>query len=385
MFFPTTESKEEEKITIAYAVSLTSCNDTTANLDGAAVLKHSIERFDSFSKYKSKFYAFVHPNATSCAGIMQQMGYEVQERPTPINVTDIRGPLKKFVEGAGCCGAAEFLKLYAYTLTQYPIAVHLDLDVLVLNPLDDLFDAMMEGASSPARSRLPAMWINHTSQLPAQIDAYFTRDYNMLKSAGHRTPTETSMQGGFLVLRPNITLFQEFIDIILEGKYEAGRGWGAPELRYGGTYGSAQIQGIIAYFYGHVHPRTAVELNRCVVNNMVDRPFDKEGTCRTPRQDDGSCEDCRETHVSDILSTHFTICGKPWKCHNHEETLCKATHKEWFKVRWELERKWQKVSFSYNSSAIQSTSQDNDMPWIVNGNWSFCSGRGGYLPMALPS
>ena len=138
----------------------------------------------------------------NCSDTLQTLGFVVQTRPTPVNTSDIRGPLKEYVEGASCCGSAEFLKLYTYTLTDYPVAVHLDMDVLVLKPLDDLYNAMrMDGSSSAAaaaRGRLPAMWIrNATTDLPTQINAYFTRDYNMLTRAGYRKPIETSIQGGF--------------------------------------------------------------------------------------------------------------------------------------------------------------------------------------------
>lgn len=376
---------KKKKITIAYAISLTSCNAQTANLDGAAILRHSIQRFDSLStsKYDSKFYAFVHPNATSCADEIRNLGYDVQVRPTPINVSDISGDLKHHVEGASCCGSAEFLKLYAYTLTQHPVAVHLDMDVAVLKPMDDLYDGMIEGPSSRARSRLPAMWIANATELPQQIDAYFTRDYNMLTYAGYRKPIETSIQGGFMVVRPNTTVFQEYLDIILEGNYEPGRGWGASNgLRFGGTYGSAQIQGLVSYYYGHVHPGTAVELNRCIYNTMVDKPTDKDEKCLSPRKEDGYCEDCRKTNFSDVVSTHYTVCQKPWWCRrfNENETLCDATHKAWFQLRYEVEMQRKMANPSYNIRAMPPTKQSKDRPWVVNGNWSFC-GPSGYIKM----
>lgn len=377
--------QQNKKITIAYAISLTSCNAQSANLDGAAVLKHSIKRFDAVSqKYDSKFYAFVHPNATSCADDLQKLGYEVQVHPTPINTTDIRGELKKYVEGSSCCGSAEFLKLFAYTLVQHPVAVHLDMDVAVLKPMDELYDSMIEGPTSPARSRLPAMWHPNVTQLPKQIDAFFTRDYNMLSFAGHRKPHETSIQGGFMVVRPNNTVFQEYVDIILEGTYEPGYGWGAPKLRFGGTYGSAQIQGIVSYYYGHVHPGTAVELNRCIYNTMVDKPTDKEGKCLSPTAD-GYCEDCRKTNISDVVSTHYTVCQKPWWCPDggSRKNLCQQTHHAWFKIRYDLEMERKKADPSYRIAAVVPRTQQK--PWVVNGNWSFCDGPDGYIKMTMPS
>jgi len=380
----TSPTNINKKITIAYAISVTSCNAQTANLDGAAVLRHSVKRLDASSqKYDSKFYAFVHPNATSCADILEKLGYDIQVRPTPINTTDIRGDLKKFVEEASCCGSAEFLKLYAYTLTHHPVVVHLDMDVAILKPMDDLYDSMIDGPSSPARSRLPAMWIHNVTKLPRQIDAYFTRDYNMLSFSGYRKHFETSIQGGFMVVRPNTTVFQEYVDIILEGQYDAGVGWGAPKLRFGGTYGAAQIQGLVSYYYGHVHPGTAVELNRCIYNTMVDKPTDDKDKCLAPRED-GYCEDCRKTNISEVVSTHYTICQKPWWCPDHDEELCRETLQKWFKIRWELEMQRQQEDPSYSIAAATPKSHNQDKPWVVNGNWSFCGPRG-YIKMISPS
>ena len=37
-----------------------------------------------------------------------------------------------------CCGADEFIKLHAYTLTEYHRVVHLDADTLILHPMDEL-------------------------------------------------------------------------------------------------------------------------------------------------------------------------------------------------------------------------------------------------------
>jgi hypothetical protein len=374
LFFPPPAPK-----TIAYAISLTECNPESANLDAAAVLRYSIRRFDS-TKYDSKFYAFVHPNAVTCSAELSRMGYEIQVRQTPINVTDIRGPLKKYVEGASCCGSTEFLKLYAYTLVDHPVVVHLDMDVAVLKSLEDLFDSMLEGSESPARHRLPAMWANNATDLPKRIDAFFTRDYNMLAKAGFREPLELSIQGGFLVIRPDRAAFQEYVDTILEGQYLPDSGWGGPALRFGGTYGGAQVQGLAAYFYGHLHPGTSVELNRCNYNNMVDKPVDeKNGTCLAPRED-GFCEDCRSANLSNVWTTHYTVCQKPWRCDLHKEKLCRELHHEWFRLRLGLENEIKKSNPSYSITAVNTT---GEMPWIVDGNRSFCTqgGPNGYIKM----
>lgn len=233
------------KATVAYAVSLTSCGHTGSRSDpnlheGAAVLQHSIYLSShsnpaSTSKYAHKLFAFVHPEAEKCSDIFSRLGYEVQIHDTPFNVSDIRGQfLKEHIVKSGCCGEKEYLKLYAYTLLDYPIVVHLDLDSLVLKPLDDLFDVMLESDDgltddgTVARSRIPVMF---DEPIPKQVDAFFTRDYNMI-NPGHK---HVGVQGGFLVVRPSLAAFEEYVSIVLEGNFKQGNGWGAKG--YGGYFG----------------------------------------------------------------------------------------------------------------------------------------------------
>ena len=106
----------------------------------------------------------------------------------------------------------------------------MDLDSLVLQPLDDLFDAIIlgEDESSAARSNLP---IHGDKVLPKKIDAFYTRDYNMVNPGGEE---HAGVQGGFLMIRPSEDSFDEYIDIVLEGNFIEGRGWGG---KYGYFFG----------------------------------------------------------------------------------------------------------------------------------------------------
>jgi len=183
-------SKKEAKATIAYAVSLTAC--ASFQTDGAAILKHSVH-LSSYpfrgSHYAYKMYVFAHPSAARCTEPFRALGYTVLLKETPINATEIRGEFyKEKVVKTGCCGEKEFLKLYAYTLVDHPVVVHLDLDSLIMQPLDDLFDAMLgehDGThTGPANytdlrgsKLLPIM---PGKPIPKKIEAFFTRDYNMV-------------------------------------------------------------------------------------------------------------------------------------------------------------------------------------------------------------
>ena len=301
---------------VAYTVTLTGCgkNDKRYSSSeamglihqGAAVLAHSIQLAHAqSSKYDYQMYALVHPAAKECSVHLPQLGYTVLIRNTPFDKQDIRQKfLRENIDKASCCGEKEFVKLYAYTLVDHPVAVVLDLDSLVLQPLDAFFDAILQGEelTKETYDKLPIHDYgpnsnknnNTTPILPQKIDAFYTKDYNMINAFNHEN---AGVQGGFLMVRPSEAVFDEYIDLVLEGNYVEGRGWGG---KYGYFFGGAQIQGICAYYYAGLHPERGVELNRCRINSMVDSPFfasgsKGEGKCRDGRE---QCEDCRETNLA---------------------------------------------------------------------------------------
>jgi len=349
-------------------------------------LQNSIHYTGSTGKYSYKMYAIVHENCAHHAPVLKSVGYETIIKGTPIDRNQIKNDFyKRTVESEVCCGSAEFIKMYAYTLTKHPVVVHFDLDKIVLNPMDDLFDAMIYTKDSKmgmaARKRIQMEWPE--DNLPEQIDAFFTRDYTSSwpwkKIAG--------VQGGLLVLRPNETVFHKYMDIILEGNYKSGFnnecGWDG--LGYGGWVGAKAFQGLVAYFYGE-HSDGAVELDVCKWNQVAADviwrgPRGKEniGECRKyPRNDDhesnyprapgesnvknNGCDDCRETPIDQLTTIHYTACKKPWSCptartNNNDKTqrhridvaltnatMCMLLHQEWFKIRREFDELYYSVS-----------------------------------------
>jgi len=359
------DSSSLPKATIAYAVSLTSCGASNM-ADGAAVLKHSIALssypLNKNSKYAYKIFAFVHPQAVECSEPFEKLGYEVQIRETPIDASKIRGEfLREHVVKSGCCQEKEFLKLYAYTLTEFPVVVHLDIDSLILQPFDDLFDSMIDGDNG----KLPMM---HNKTAPDDIQAFYTKDYNMI-GPGHRHP---GVQGGFIVIKPNLDYFEEYRQTILKGHFVPGGGWGGS---WGGYFGAQQIQGLCSYFFENLHSGTEVELNRCIYNSMSDNPKGlKRG--KNPeklmicRDGEATCEDCRTTSIEKVKSVHFTLCQKPWTCPSYvlDKGQCAEFHKKWFSIRKDWEESSGLVE-KIDSSAVNYRSD------IFHG---YCKGQGEY-------
>ena len=344
------------KAVVAYVISITTCpvlpykntsstpkdrTDSTEQysvFDGPAILGHSIHRssirFDATkSKYDYHLYAVVHPNASDCAENLSKLGYEILIRNTPIDVYRIQNEqYREDIESNGCCGSKEFMKLWAYTLVDHPIVVHLDTDTFLNKPFDNLFDAML--VDDATKMTLPTMF---NKPLPKTIDFFFTRDYQQ-RSRITKDPSKYGVQGGFFVVRPDVKLFQELLDAIHGGNYTKRDGWGGKQ--YGGYWGSSQIQGFLSYFYGTVRPLIAVELNRCLYNTMTDDNPMFEGMCRTGEVE---CEDCRLTPVSEVVSFHLTSCWKPWQCPKIKKphpASCNDAHLAWFKLRQSLETGW---------------------------------------------
>lgn len=253
---------------------------------------------------------------------------------------------------------------------------------------------MIQGPTSPARKRLPLQWVKNVSDLPTDIEAFFTRDYNMV-NPGTRQPHQIGVQGGFIVVKPDLNVFEKYKATIIEGDYDNDPGWGG-KLQYGGYFGAAQIQGLCAYFFGHIRPGKTAELNRCSYNFMGDGPR-LDGVCLTGED---SCEDCRDVAFEQIKTLHFTLCTKPWWCladekvENREDILggkkvfdlCLAAHGEWFKHRFMLEQAWSKGDAKYSTTqAFYAWPGVNYTEMVTLGNcWRGPKGNLHYVPMRFP-
>jgi hypothetical protein len=238
--------------------------------DAALVLRHSIHQTSSrvnVSHYDYKMYAIVHSQATECSHLLHDAGFEIVIKDAPVQQQEIRGEfLRKRIHREWCCGHDEFIKLYAYTLPE-PIVVHLDVDFVIHQPMDEVFDALLYDKDSAigkaARERIPRE--RPTDPFPDLPKAMMTRDWPQVMP-GRRA----GYQAGFLVARTNPAVTDEVIEIIKEGNFVEGfqreNGWGG--LGYGGFVGAMAMQGLMAYYYDIKAPNSWVELNQCRFNHM---------------------------------------------------------------------------------------------------------------------
>jgi hypothetical protein len=271
--------RPRDPIVIGYAISLIKCSDKQSFpaglVDAALVLRHSIHltsvrHAPSGSSYDYQMFAIIHANVDKegCAKPLEEAGFTILVKNTPVQRDEIQGEfLRETIHREWCCGADEFIKLHAYTITDVPIVVHVDLDFVMLRPMDDLFDAMLyeknSDIGSKARARIPMEF--SATPWPDQVDTFMTRDWPQVMPG--RKP---GYQAGFLVTKPNASVFDLMLDVIRKGDYVEGfsreNGWGG--LGYGAFVGAMAMQGLLAYVYDVLLPTSWVELNQCRYNHM---------------------------------------------------------------------------------------------------------------------
>ena len=291
------------KKTIAYALSFIKCGDFQTHsaglTDASLVLRHSVHQIHQHSKYDYKMYAIVHRQAEACSEVLHKTGFEVMVVDPPVHPNEIQGEyLRKKIHKEWCCGSDEFIKLYAYTIPE-EVIVHVDIDFAFYKPMDHLFDALLYNKDTPegraARNKIELE--RPSDKLPDQIDAFITRDWPQV--APNKFPP--AYQAGFLVARHNPSILEEFVAVIKQGNYTEGWGWssGWGGKGYGGYVGAMAMQGVVAYYYDHIRPNTAVELNQCRFNHMgMDVLYRKPPNFQKKYATSGMCAPCSSLYLS---------------------------------------------------------------------------------------
>ena len=348
---------------VGYAIAITKCTSLDDSfLQGAAVLQHSIH-VTTHSSMDHKLYAIVLQEGTTdeCVSLLERMGYHVLRKSLPVSQHDVAThELRVHVRTNGCCGDKEFLKLYAYTLVEHDVVIYLDVDALLLQPLDDIIHVMTMEAGPQRDEAYRSLDIMYPSDpLPEQVNAMFTRDYDQVYIVKKWNPRQhLPVQGGFFAVRPDMSVFEELCNIVKEGNYSVVKGWG--KLGYGGYWGTPQIQGLLSYYYSHVHPNTSIELHNCHYNNILGDPT-HENKCTTMQE---TCEDCRTFDPTRVKLVHPVNCHKFWKC------------TKWPKDSWMVRA----PSCRYYKHAWAATRKDLELKWAKTKQWTATDANGGYMP-----
>lgn len=122
---------------IAYAITVTRDGPF---LDGALVLGHAAMKLHRQSdnpthynsKYDAELVAIVAPTVVTSRVVLEKFGWKIAEKDLPVSIDEIiNKDYANDMKNSGCCGADEFLKLWAYTFTDYHRVVHLDMDSII--------------------------------------------------------------------------------------------------------------------------------------------------------------------------------------------------------------------------------------------------------------
>ena len=156
--------------------------------------------------------------------------------------------------------------MYAYTLVEQPIVVHLDVNSIILIPVGAIYDSIIDGAIVVDPYNLPAAGSPPPSNSP---------DRRVLHSRLQSHCLYWSCGGG----AGKIPRCEDGTFRIREVSTKLPGGRSLSRIRMGGGkvhgvyYGVQQIQGLYAHYYDFVRPGTSMELDQCVYNSMVDGPY----------------------------------------------------------------------------------------------------------------
>jgi len=315
----------------------------------------------------------------------ESLGYKAMILDVPFNVSNLDPKMYHSLQKRGCCGIKELLKLYVYTLDQEDVAIHLDTDTIMLQPMEDVFRAFSPDKATRMQSPRVILENETTRPLPDDdVSFMFLRDY-MSASKITLDTSRWGVQGGMLVVRPNRTKFQEIVNVILHDTFSIKEGWGGK--RFGGYWGASQVQGLLSYVY-HTDP-TAIELDRCIYNNMNEpMTFPKESDSyiseRCTTLAPNCTKDCRKIPPERVKMAHLTLCSKPWLCTRFSDPygLCKYFFGKWFELRRDLETNVWKLPMvklpekeNWFGEAAQGYCRKFHKPKVTTGK---------YLPMQFP-
>jgi hypothetical protein len=409
-----------QPIVIAYVITFPhKCEggeyNSTTWMDSILVLRHSIHltsvRGNAHSHYDYHLVAMVETKAeASCSPVLYQSGafHTVMIKEPPIYGQEIVGEKGSLARKTlHRKGTTEFLPLYIYEMTEYPIVVHVEWDSILTKPLDDVLDAFLYHPQSnigrTARERIVLEQHQGRRNVvwPDNVQAAFTLDWPQVMPG--RKP---GVRPGLFIVKPNVNVYELIIDVIRQGDYVDGHsrenGWGG--LGHGGYTGAMGLSGLLAFVYEALLYDTWVELNQCRYNHVgmdvlyrappsFQKSHAKVGQCRN---DGDYCEDCMTTSLSLLHSVRFgEACPRPWHCigegsrSRHDKTgvpeeqvslpHCLELQGIWHGVRRDLEAKLYNLT---NADTIREAGQAGDYLSHVYGGHCHSYGANGYLKIA---
>ena len=194
-------------------------------------------------------------------------------------------------------GFQDLVTLHSYRLTNHPLVVMVDPSTMFLQPIDEVYDAMLADDS---------------------------------KKASYVKNSDNLIDMGSLIIKPSQEEYTAIKETFINTPYTTANGWGGSGIGAGGPgSGGMGSQGILTYYYDQANaPGASTEMNKCIYGN------DMSAACRTKTID--------EVKVAKIGETD---CPPAWKCDDtgEEYQLCKDFHSKWSAKRKDFENMHWKV------------------------------------------
>lgn len=336
----------------------------------ASVHDNSARNPNSKSAYDYQMVAIIHMFVQVCqvgganrTKMLLDMGYRVHVVREPIHQVDVRDVhLKRHAphNNGPMVGMKEMIRLYAFTLEEYPIVTLIDFLTWMAHPPDAVYDVLLNGPHShhflethPDHVVLETFYPNGTiiptTELPTEIDVIFARNYASLG----KNQWSANINLSFLPLRPSKQIFKTLIATYQSTHYDEKWGW--DHKGYAGFPGSMTTLGLLTFYYNEIRPDRRLEVDHCIYNNMASVPYValQRGTtnqCRDVKLHNTGkpCPDCRLKPWDDIVVANFAICLPAWTCHYIEDVqvpeiiptldFCRKLSLSWFSLRQAVEQ-----------------------------------------------
>ncbi len=247
--------------------------------------------------------------------VLQDLGYMVTVQYPPIDPTTIQGSdyLRTYLS-TNSDQMNDLIRLYAYQLEEYDAVILVDYDTLILRPIDEVVDLIMESGVESQDDVVEQGDINSNND---GIDAVFSWEH--LPSLINPHARASAINLSFFVLRPSKTTFDHLVKSYQTSAFSEGRGWGS--IGRGSFPGWMTTQGFLTYYYDEVANAAKVEVNRCSFGNSGEEVnvnnsilITNEGKMDCFGSNDGQCNDCSKSKFDDVVVADLSYCRAPWEC-----------------------------------------------------------------------
>uniref|UniRef100_A0A7S0ABK1 Hexosyltransferase n=1 Tax=Pyrodinium bahamense TaxID=73915 RepID=A0A7S0ABK1_9DINO len=315
----------KKRLRIAIAAYVSQPIPTLAWRDAFAVFAYAAQRVKNQSRHAIDIMAIVPDTFTEHdQQVFAKLGIPARPFPPPVSLQEMNATFAKQVEHSGCCGYSENLKLHGAGMTQYDRVLVLDADVLLLDPMDELFDQTTQGMAG-------------------------TFDYD-LAIEGTAFPT---IQGGFFLFVPDKKDYDALKQLVRLGDWRSGTGWHGSGTGY--AYGGGLATGLVSFYYNMVdtvYPKVSFRPEPLKYGTDLPGNYSTVPAGSRFQALDRSIYDVLDTEdlrvaweakaidLSHIKAFHFAgDCLKPWDCALAKTDVCRYATDKWWQMRRELKQK----------------------------------------------